>query len=93
MIVTYEDFENAIEVLEIANKLDKKSVREKYLSLTKLYHPDIVNGNGKKFQAINEAYKIIIIIYYIDNYKFEFSKEKFKKQYPFSDEKDWLSSM
>jgi hypothetical protein len=40
------------------------------------------NGNIKKFQEINKAYKILMT--YINNFKFKFTKEEFQEQYPFS---------
>ena len=40
------------------------------------------NGDKKKFQEINKAYEILIT--YIDRFKFKFTKEEFKDQYPFS---------
>jgi DnaJ-class molecular chaperone len=88
--ITFQELEKAVHELEIVHTLDRKTIREKYLSFVKTYHPDTIDGNKEKFQAINDAYHLLIS--YIENYKFEFSKEEFKKQYPFSEaiEGDWL---
>ena len=40
------------------------------------------DGDTEKFQEINKAYKILLV--YIDNFKFRFTKEEFQDQYPFS---------
>ena len=61
---------------------NKDDIRRKYLQLSKQFHPDMPDGNIEKFQEINKAYEILIA--YIDNFKFRFTKEEFQDQYPFS---------
>ena len=41
----------------------------------------MTDGDTKKFQEINKAYKILIK--YIENYRFRFTKEEFGNQHPF----------
>jgi DnaJ-class molecular chaperone len=56
-----------------------KDIEKKYKSLAKKYHSDI-GGNEEKMKEINRAYKILKD--YISNYKFAFSEDEIKKQYP-----------
>ncbi|MDY0322356.1 MAG: DnaJ domain-containing protein [Arcobacteraceae bacterium] len=88
--IKYQDFEKAVATLNLISKTDRKKVRNQYLKLSKLYHPDTQNGDTSKFQEINDAYHLIV--QYMDNYRFDFSKSEFKNQYPFSDKTDgdWL---
>ncbi len=84
---SYEDFEKALDLLGVVAKTDKKSLRRLYLSLSRDLHPDAINGSVKKFQELNDAYRLILS--YIDNYRFQFDKEEFERQYP--NTSDWLS--
>ncbi|MCK9337106.1 MAG: J domain-containing protein [Arcobacteraceae bacterium] len=88
--IKYDDFQKAVKTLGLISKMSKNAIRSKYLKLSKEYHPDGENGDTEKFQEINDAYHLVLK--YIDNYKFQLSKEEFKNQYPFSDktEGDWL---
>jgi DnaJ-class molecular chaperone len=56
-----------------------KDIEKKYKKLAKKYHSDI-GGEEEKMKEINKAYKILKE--YITNYKFTFSTEEIKKQYP-----------
>ncbi len=86
MKISYQEFKDAINTLELIGLETKRQVKLKYLKLSKIYHPDTINGNNNKFQQLNQAYKIVEE--YMNNYKFQFSKEEFEKQYPFSMKKD-----
>ena len=86
MKITYQEFQEAIKLFGLIGLETKKQVKDKYLKLSKRYHPDMSDGDEDKFQKINKSYKILE--YYIDNYQFTFSKEEFKKQYPFSENQD-----
>jgi hypothetical protein len=48
-------------------------------------------GSTEKFQELTFAYKIVT--YYMENFRFRFTKEEFQNQYPFSiyEDVDWLS--
>jgi DnaJ-class molecular chaperone len=82
--ITYEDIKNALNTLESINRVDKNRIKQKYLQLSKIYHPDTSDtGDKKKFQEINDAYHLLMD--YINDFRFEFSKEEFRKQYPLSD--------
>ena len=80
--ITYEEFEKAVKTFGLIGLEHKGDVKKRYLKLSKKFHPDMPNGNTKKFQELNEAYKILIA--YVDNFKFRFTKEEFLDQYPFS---------
>ncbi len=61
--------QNAYEILGASKDEDMESIKKKYRSLVKEYHPDILMGQGKdqsiidaataKLQEINEAYEMI----------------------------------
>jgi len=56
-----------------------EEINKNYKRLTKEYHPDINNKNDKIVE-INKAYEILKS--YIKKYRFTFSEEEIKKQYP-----------
>ena len=78
----YNEFEKAVKTFELIGLENKDDIKKRYLKLSKKFHPDMPNGDIERFQEINKAYKILII--YIDNFKFRFTKEEFLDQYPFS---------
>lgn len=82
----YNDFEKALTTLGVVAKIDKKTIHKLYLSLSKEFHPDAPTGDTAKFQEINDAY--CLICEYMENYRFDFDLEEFKKQYP--SKSDWL---
>ncbi len=86
MQIKYNEFQEAIELFGLIGLETKKQVKQKYLDLSKIYHPDKTGGDNDKFQKLNQAYKILN--YYIDNFKFQFSTEEFQTQYPFSIKKN-----
>ncbi len=91
MINSYEEFEEAVEIFGLIGVENRADIKKKYLKLSKKFHPDMPNGDIKKFQQLNKAYTILT--FYIDNFKFRFSKDEFKNQYPFliNSHDDWLS--
>lgn len=50
---------NYYDILEISNESNQSEIREKYLLLSKKYHPDKNNNNHEKYLEINEAYSIL----------------------------------
>jgi len=95
--LTYQTLQKAIKTLGLIGLENKNDIKKRYLKLSKLYHPDTQNGNKIKFQEITQAYKIIN--QYIDEFKFSFTKNEFKDQYPFLSDNDkngndflWASS-
>jgi len=54
-------------------------VEKKYKKLAKKYHSDI-GGEDEKMKEINEAYRVLKN--YIKNFKFTFSEDEIKRQYP-----------
>ena len=87
--MSYKKFEKALEVLNIATRITQSELKEKYLKLSKLYHPDMPNGSAKKFKEINEAYKLINE--YMQSFRFRFDEDEFYDQRPFLREsEDWF---
>ena len=84
--ITYKELQNAVKTFNLIGLENKDNIKKKYLHLSKLYHPDMQNGDTKKFQEIAKDYKILIT--YVDNFKFRFTQEEFKNQYPFSNVED-----
>ena len=54
-------------------------INKNYKRLVKKHHPDINNKNSKIIE-INKAYEVLKN--YIKKYRFTFSEEEIKKQYP-----------
>ncbi|QFR50346.1 DnaJ domain-containing protein [Sulfurimonas lithotrophica] len=84
--VTYKEFEKAVETLGLIGVETKEGVKKRYQKLSREFHPDMPEGSTEKFQEINKAYKILIK--YIDNFRFRFTKEEFGNQHPFSVDDD-----
>lgn len=81
---TYEQIENAVKTLGLIGIETHDKIKKRYIKLSKIHHPDMPNGDEKKFQEINLAYKLLEK--YIKNYKFTFSKDEFLDQYPHAKE-------
>lgn len=89
MRITYDEFQCAIETLGLISLTTKEKVKKRYLELSKKHHPDMPHGDVTVFQEINKAYEILN--FYMDNFRFSFSKEEFEDQFPFSiSQKDWI---
>lgn len=88
--VSYDEFEEAVELLGLIGLENKETVRQRYLKLSKELHPDMPNGDTQKFQQLTKSYKLIT--QYMDQFRFKFSREEFRDQYPFSfnSTKEWL---
>lgn len=80
--INYYEFEKAIETLGLIGLENRNQIKARYLELSKKFHPDMPDGDHEKFQEVNKAYKIILE--YVDNFKFHFTKEEFAQQHPFS---------
>ena len=87
--MSYENFQNALDSLNIVSRITSAELKEKYLKLSKKYHPDMPEGDVKKFKEINEAYKILQK--YMQNFRFQLNEEEFYQQNPFSKKSgDWF---
>ena len=88
--ISLNEFQDAIESLELLSLTTKEHVRKKYLKLSRQYHPDMEGGSTEKFQEIREAYEILVE--YMDNFRFTFTDEEFKQQNPIlvNVEQSWL---
>jgi len=78
----YEELDKAVKTLELLGYESREDIKQKYLTLSKKFHPDMSGGSKEKFQEINKAYKILTD--YVDNFKFRFTKEEFENQFPLS---------
>ena len=86
---SYEDFEKALESLGIVSRFTASDLKNRYIKLSRKYHPDMPDGDDKKFKEINEAYKMIQK--YIQNYRFHIDEEEFYQQNPFlKKSSDWF---
>lgn len=89
MKIVYEEFVFAVEALGLISLTTKAKVKKRYLELSKIYHPDMPQGDVVKFQELNRAYEILS--FYMDNFRYTFSKEEFEDQFPFAvSQKDWI---
>ena len=91
--VSLSEFKDAVETLGLLSLTNKEDVRKKYLKLSRMYHPDMENGSTEKFQQIRNAYEILT--HYMDNFRFVFDEEEFKRQNPIlvsAFDKEWIKS-
>lgn len=88
--VSLNEFQDAVESLELLSLTTKEHVRKKYLKLSRQYHPDMEGGSTEKFQEIRKAYEILVE--YMNNFRFVFDEEEFKQQNPIlvNVEQSWL---
>ena len=87
--MSYEEFQNALETLEFVTGFSSLELKNRYLKLSKKYHPDMPSGDAEKFRELNEAYKLLQE--YIKHYRFGIEEGDFYKQNPFSKKsKDWF---
>jgi len=88
--VSYDEFKEAVELLGLIGLENKEMVRERYLKLSKELHPDMPSGDTQKFQKLNHSYRVVNR--YMDQFRFKFSREEFRDQYPFSftNTHEWL---
>lgn len=84
----YEEFEKAVDLFGILTRVSKKELKQKYLKLSKKFHPDMPEGSDKKFQELQQAYELLNS--YIDSFMYSFDEEEFKAQFPpFTNYKNW----
>lgn len=84
-----EEFEKALEILDITTRLTHSELKNRYRKLSKKYHPDMPEGDEKKFMEINEAYKLIDE--YMKSFRFKLNEDEFYEQKPFlKKSKDWF---
>ncbi|WP_373071815.1 J domain-containing protein [Sulfurimonas sp.] len=84
--ITYKEFQQAVETLGLIGVETKDGIKKRYQKLSREFHPDMPDGSTEKFQEINKAYKILME--YVDNFRFRFTKEEFGNQRPFSVDDD-----
>ena len=78
--VSLQEFQDAVESLDLLSLTSREFVRKKYLKLSRLYHPDMPTGDTQKFQDIQKSYEIIT--QYMDSFRFVFDEDEFKRQNP-----------
>jgi len=87
--MSFEKFQEAVDTLEISSKITQSELKKKYQKLSKMYHPDMPDGDSEKFKEINEAYKLVSL--YMQNFRFKLDEEEFYEQNPFlRKSKDWF---
>ena len=86
---SYNELKEAMEIFQLVGIENRNDIKNKYLKLSKKYHPDMQDGDIEKFQNIHKAYKVLIS--YIDNFRFRFTEDEFKTQYysSFEEYKEW----
>lgn len=85
----YKEFEEAVETMELCAKSSLYDLKRKYKELSKIYHPDMPEGDEEKFMKINKSYKIVKN--YMEKFRYTLEEEEFKEQYPFFiDQKNWF---
>ncbi len=77
-----KSLQHALEVMELPVLVSYEDIKKRYRELSKRYHPDF-NQEESKMQILNEAYTLLKE--YIFHYRFSFSDEEVRKQYPQSD--------
>ena len=86
----YEEFEQAVESMQLCTKVTYIDLKSRYRELSKIYHPDMPTGDASKFDEITKAYKLLKK--YMQEYRFSFEEEEFKEQYPsVLNMADWIS--
>jgi DnaJ-class molecular chaperone len=89
--MSYENLEEALECLNIVTRITREELKNKYLKLSKMHHPDMPDGSAEKFKEINEAYKLLDE--YMKNFRFQLDEDEFYQQNPFARKsKDWFYS-
>lgn len=84
----YKEFEKAVDILGILTRVTRKELKQKYLKMSKKYHPDMPEGSEQKFKEIKEAYDLLSS--YMESYSFLLIEEDFKQQFPaFTNYKNW----
>ncbi len=76
--MTTQKIKNALKELQLFPPITNQEIKTKYKELSRKYHPDMCS-NSNKFQAINEAYKILK--HYIDDFRYDFSDDEIERQY------------
>ena len=60
ILANYDEFKNSFKKLELNETYDLELIKKQFKFLAKKYHPDISKENHKKFNEINNAYRMII---------------------------------
>jgi DnaJ-class molecular chaperone len=75
----YESIREALKIFKLPVLVSLKDIKRKYRELSKKYHPD-VSDESDKMVDLNRAYRVLVE--YMENYKFTFSEDEIKKQFP-----------
>ncbi len=75
----FDKIKRAREILDIPEVATYNEIRQRYIELSKRYHPDRT-GDAEKMKQVNEAYEIICD--YIANYAYSFAKKDIINVYP-----------
>ena len=94
----YKKIQNALEIMELHDRITFAQIKDKYKELMKKYHPDNCQDDvlmcEEKSKEIIKAYKILQD--YCQDFRFSFSEEEIKSQshhnwwaYRFGGDKTW----
>ena len=74
-----KEIDNALNILELPKLISAADVKKQYHFLSKKHHPDR-GGDEIKMEQINGAYHLLMK--YIEEFRYTFSKEEISKQFP-----------
>lgn len=82
MTYTYEEIENALEVLSLPRYITRDDIKKRYRYLAKSLHPDL-GGSEVDMERLNRAYELLIG--YVDSFRYAFDDIEISKQSPILD--------
>ncbi|HPO49114.1 MAG TPA: DnaJ domain-containing protein [Spirochaetota bacterium] len=56
----YDEYKKSLSVLELTETANLEAVKKQFKTLAKKYHPDLGETNHKKFNEINQAYRLLL---------------------------------
>jgi DnaJ-class molecular chaperone len=59
MVVNHPRKFRYYEILEVRRRATQEEIKQAYIRLAKLYHPDVSPGTQEKFKKINESYEVL----------------------------------
>lgn len=79
--ISYEDLQAALREFKLPMRASLDQIRQRHRELVRRYHPDSGGSDDpERICRINAAYEILIE--YISQYQFDFSRQAFYDRYP-----------
>lgn len=69
ILSNYEDYKNSFKILDLPESSSLEMIKKRYRYLAKKYHPDLSKNIDKEFNEINNAYRLLIKLHYLQNIK------------------------